>query len=100
MPDTMDYKDAGVPTKRWAPNTSYAVGTQVIAPTNEIVDAKTTHVSGATYVASNWDVRTATSAAIASPTAPGAAYAQAEAQSMKTAVDAIRDALTANGITL
>ena len=39
-------------------------------------------------------------AAITSPTAPGAAYVQAEAQSMKTAVDAIRVALKSAGITL
>ena len=38
-------------------------------------------------------------ASIASPTAPSAAYAQAEAQSMKTAVDAIRNILTAFGFT-
>ncbi len=36
---------------------------------------------------------------IASPTAPGAAYVQAEAASQKTAIDAIRAALTAAGIT-
>lgn len=42
----------------------------------------------------------AQAAAIASPTAPGTIYAQAEAQSMKTAVDAIRVALTNIGITL
>lgn len=39
------------------------------------------------------------SATIASPTAPGVTYDQAEAASMKTAVDAIRAALTAAGIT-
>lgn len=38
--------------------------------------------------------------AIAAPTAPGAAYVQAEAQSMKVAVDAIRAALTNIGLTL
>jgi len=38
-------------------------------------------------------------AAITAPTAPGAAYVQAEAAAMKTAVDAIRAALTARGIT-
>lgn len=37
--------------------------------------------------------------AIASPTAPSATYVQAEAQAMKTAVDAIRNALTNIGIT-
>ncbi len=36
---------------------------------------------------------------IASPTAPGAAYVQAEAASAKAAIDAIRAALTAAGIT-
>lgn len=38
-------------------------------------------------------------AAIAAPTAPSATYVQAEATSMKTAVDAIRAVLTANGFT-
>ncbi len=38
--------------------------------------------------------------AITAPTAPSAGYVQAEAQSMKTAVDAIRVALTNIGITL
>ena len=42
----------------------------------------------------------ARAAAIAAPTAPSASYVQAEAQSMKTAVDAIRVALTNIGITL
>ena len=39
-------------------------------------------------------------AAIASPTAPSASYSQAEAQSMKAAVDAIRVALSNVGLTL
>lgn len=38
--------------------------------------------------------------AITTPTAPGASYVQAEAAAMKTAVDAIRVALTKVGITL
>jgi hypothetical protein len=38
-------------------------------------------------------------AVIAAPTAPGATYSQAEAASAKTAIDAIRAALTAAGIT-
>ena len=42
----------------------------------------------------------ARAAAIAAPTAPSASYVQAEAQSMKTAVDAMRTALTNIGITL
>lgn len=41
----------------------------------------------------------ARAAAITTPTAPGAAYVQAEAAAMKTAVDAIRVALTNIGIT-
>jgi hypothetical protein len=36
---------------------------------------------------------------VASPTAPGATYSQAEAASMKTAIDNIRAVLTARGIT-
>ena len=42
----------------------------------------------------------AQAAAITAPTAPSAAYVQAEATAMKTAVDAIRVALTNIGITL
>lgn len=38
-------------------------------------------------------------AVIASPTAPGATYSQAEVASLKTAVDAIRAALTASHVT-
>jgi len=41
----------------------------------------------------------AKASAIASPTAPSGAYVQAEASSMKTAVDAIRTALLNIGIT-
>jgi len=37
--------------------------------------------------------------AISAPTAPGATYAQSEAASTKTAIDAIRTALTNFGIT-
>lgn len=40
------------------------------------------------------------SAAIAAPTAPGAVYLQAEAQSAVAAINAIRTALTKHGITL
>ncbi len=40
-----------------------------------------------------------TGTTIAAPTAPGSSYSQAEAASMKTAVDAIRAALTASGVT-
>lgn len=38
-------------------------------------------------------------ATIASPTAPGATYSQTEMASLKTAIDAIRAALTATGVT-
>lgn len=48
----------------------------------------------------NGNTPVAKAAAIAAPTAPGVVYAQAEAASMKTAVDAIRAALTNIGITL
>lgn len=43
---------------------------------------------------------TAQAAAIATPTAPGAVYLQAEATSAKTAIDNIRTVLTNIGITL
>lgn len=38
-------------------------------------------------------------AVISTPTAPGAAYVQAEVASLKTSIDEIRAALTAAGIT-
>lgn len=47
----------------------------------------------------NGNVPVAKAGAIAAPTAPGAAYVQAEAASAKTAIDAIRVALTNIGIT-
>ncbi len=47
----------------------------------------------------NGNSAVAKAAAIAAPTAPSATYVQAEAQSMKTAVDAIRVTLTNIGIT-
>lgn len=47
-----------------------------------------------------WNPSLTTPAAIASPTAPSAGYVQAEAQSMKTAVDAIRAILLADGFSL
>lgn len=97
---TMDYSTYGKRPRAFTPGATYRAGEQVIAPTNEVVSAKVDFIAGGSYLASDWNPRTATTAAIASPTAPGAAYAQAEAASMKTAVDAIRAALTANGITL
>jgi len=47
----------------------------------------------------NGSVPVAKAGAVATPTAPGVVYAQAEAAAMKTAVDAIRVALTNVGIT-
>lgn len=44
---------------KWAPNTAYTAGQQVIAPTNDVVSAKTSHTSGATYSATNWDASSA-----------------------------------------
>ena len=84
----------------WAPSKFYKAGTQVVAPApvNRIVSAKVDFTEDATFTASDWNYTPA--AAIAAPTAPGAAYVQAEAQSMKTAVDAIRAALINAGITL
>lgn len=40
-----------------------------------------------------------TGTTIASPTAPGSSYVQAEMASLKTAIDSIRAALTASGVT-
>lgn len=96
----MDYSIYGKRPRAFTPGANYVAGEQVVAPTNEIVSAKVTFTAGASYVASDWNPRTAATAAIASPAAPGAAYVQAEAASAKTAIDAIRAALTANGITL
>lgn len=47
-----------------------------------------------------WVASIVSAAAIASPTAPGASYVQAEAASAKTAIDDIRNALINAGITL
>ena len=65
----------------------------------------TTTISGplahtGSSVGLNGNPVTAKAVAITTPTAPGAAYVQAEAAAMKTAVDAIRVALTNIGITL
>lgn len=52
-----------------------------------------------TSSAVNGNAAVAKAAAIASPTAPSAVYVQSEAAAAKTAIDAIRAALTAYGIT-
>lgn len=97
---TMDYSLYGKQPRAFTPGASYAAGEQVVSPNNEIVSAKVAFTAGASFVPGDWNGRVTTTAAIASPTAPGASYVQAEAASMKTAVDAIRAALTAAGITL
>jgi hypothetical protein len=76
--------------------------TQIDAGGNQWTNATTPVVSGsAAHVASVYGAApVARAAAIASPTAPSASYVQAEATSMKTAVDAIRTALKNYGITL
>jgi hypothetical protein len=48
--------------------------------------------------ANDAEFATKTEETVASPTAPGAAYVQAEAASMKTAVDAIIAALVESGV--
>ncbi|WP_427130300.1 hypothetical protein [Pseudarthrobacter sp. S9] len=40
---------------RWAPNTPYAAGQQVIAPNGDPVSAISTFTSGASYSATNWN---------------------------------------------
>lgn len=62
--------------------------------------ARFSTVAGAPRVGLYGAAPVARAAAIATPTAPSAGYVQAEAAAMKTAVDAIRAALTAIGITL
>lgn len=99
MPE-MDYSVYGKRPRAFTPGADYTAGEQVVSPNNEIVSAKVAFTAGASFVASDWKGRITTTAAIASPTTPSATYVQAEAQSMKTSVDAIRAALTAAGITL
>lgn len=48
---------------RWAANTAYPTGFIAIAPTGEIIKAKTSFTSATSYAASNWDVISAASAA-------------------------------------
>ena len=72
-------------------------GDQTVAGTKTIT-GPLTHTG--TTVGLNGATPVARRAAITAPTAPSALYVQAEAAAMKTAVDAIRVALTAIGITL
>ena len=39
---------------RWAPNTIYTAGQQVVSPNNDVVSALAGFTSGASYVAANW----------------------------------------------
>lgn len=41
---------------KWKPNTAYAAGDAVLSPGGDIVTAKATFTSGATYSAANWNV--------------------------------------------
>ena len=68
-----------------------AIGSETMVTLIELKNANAIGLYGATPVTR--------AAAITSPTAPSATYVQAEAQAMKTAVDAIRTALTNIGIT-
>lgn len=78
------------------------VGGSTMGATPVLNDANTTvttaKVVGVAGMANRFGP--AVSAAITAPTAPSAGYVQAEATSAKTAIDAIRAALTAAGITL
>lgn len=53
----------------WRPNTAYTTGAPVVAPSGDVVTAKTDFTSGATYDAANWNppavLTTATGRAIA-----------------------------------
>ena len=65
------------------------------------LNAVNTFVNGQRFgtVGFNGNAAVGKAAAIATPSAPSAVYVQTEAQSMKTAVDAIRVALANVGIT-
>lgn len=40
---------------RWKASTAYVLNQQIVAPTNEVVSAKTAHTSAATYDATKWN---------------------------------------------
>jgi hypothetical protein len=42
----------------WTPTTAYTAGQPVISPTGDVVTAKTTHTSGASFTAANWNLST------------------------------------------
>lgn len=105
--DQRMYTYSGTPTLFWttdvqatsqsllfraAQSSAHTQGAEVLTTLIEVKAGARLGFYGATPV-----VR---AAAITSPTAPSAAYVQAEAQAMKTAVDAIRTALTNLGVTL
>ena len=54
--------DVAAAVQKWRPNYPYTSGTLVLSPAGEIVAAKTTFTSGATYDATKWALTTAASA--------------------------------------
>lgn len=49
---------SGNAVTRWEPNTAYGAGVRVVAPNGDIVTAKASFTSGATYDATKWDAST------------------------------------------
>ena len=76
---------------RFQQGNAAAIGSETMVTLIELKNANAIGFYGVTPVTR--------AAAITTPTAPSATYVQAEAQAMKTAVDAIRNALTNIGIT-
>jgi hypothetical protein len=92
MADNSELAGLGAAAAAQAPNASRARQKDPVFSGEFAHNGTKFGVNGATPVAR--------AAAIAAPTAPSAAYSQAEAQSMKTAVDALRTAIKNAGITL
>lgn len=62
---TLSLTSAGYVPK-WAPNTAYTAGQQVISPTNDIVSAKADMTSGTTFSIANWNKSSTSPAGIIS----------------------------------
>lgn len=46
----------GMYVSKWQPTTSYTAGQPVLSPAGDTVTAKTDHISGPTYLSSNWNL--------------------------------------------
>jgi hypothetical protein len=64
IPPNVKVVDANLPSRlasavvavNWTPTTAYTAGQPVISPTGDVVTAKTTHTSGASFTAGNWNL--------------------------------------------